>query len=69
MKKVGIAADNYKIETFEKELKKAGFHDYEVFPFCEETSIIKVNVLNYDVTIIGQLIKRVEEGFKQAKYN
>lgn len=39
---VGIVADNYKIPTFEKELKKEGFTDYTITKFTGESKLIKI---------------------------
>ena len=44
MKKAGIVADNYKLEKFKKELMSAGFDDFNITPFTEDTSTIQVNI-------------------------
>ena len=41
-KKIGIAVDNFKIDTFKKALEKADFKKYEVLPFTDGTSLIRV---------------------------
>lgn len=38
----GITTDNYKLPTFKKELKNAGFTSYSVHRMTDTTSVIKV---------------------------
>jgi hypothetical protein len=64
--KVGIVADNYKLEEFYKELKKKGFTNYETFPFNEESTLIKVEVESSQQKEVEKICKRVELHFKRS---
>jgi hypothetical protein len=66
MKKVGIVADNYKLEMFKKKLNDDGFTDYEVFPFTKDTYAIKVNVPDDKVIEIKKICDFVETHFKRS---
>lgn len=65
MKKIGIVADNYKLERFKKELTKAGF-EYQVTPFRGETSTILVNTDDDKVGDVKKICQTVEFQFKRA---
>jgi len=43
IKKVGIVADNFKLNKFKKELSLNGFNDYNIYPFTDVSSTIQVN--------------------------
>jgi len=65
MKKIGIVADNYKVERFKKELTKAGF-EYQITPFKGETSTILVNTDDDKVGDVKKICEAVEFHFKRA---
>ena len=60
MKKIGIVADNYKLEKFRQELSKNGFNDFEVKPFAAKVSTIFVKVEDDQVKDIAAICKHVE---------
>ena len=66
MKKVGIVADNYKVERFKKELTKKGFTDFVTSPFTAETTTIAVNVPDDKVSEVHKICRQVEIHFKQS---
>lgn len=43
MTKIGIVADNFKLDKFKKELNIYGFTDFNIYPFTDDTSTIQVN--------------------------
>jgi hypothetical protein len=67
MKKIGITADNYKLDTFQKELANNGFPTFTVSPFTVNMSVIKVMVKEDDVVKLGNVIRFVEMGFQRKK--
>jgi hypothetical protein len=66
MKTIGIVADNYKLEKFKKKLTKAGFSEFKIIPFVNETSSIKVVVPDNRVLDIKKICELVEIHFKQS---
>jgi hypothetical protein len=66
VKKVGIAADDFKLEKFKSELNKAGFNDFTIKKFTVDTSFIQVNVQDSDVPEVAKICKRVELYFKRS---
>lgn len=66
LKKVGIVADNYKLDRFKKELTKGGFSHFEIKPFTEETSAIFISVLEKDVRAVNNICTKVETHFKRS---
>lgn len=66
MKKVGIAADNYKLNKFKKELKDAGFTQIKITPFTEGTSFISIKVHDHQVSKVHAICQKVEIHFKQS---
>jgi hypothetical protein len=66
MKKIGIVADNYKLARFKKELGKAGFTDFDVVPFTEGTSTIKVNTPENRIADVKRICQSVELHFKRS---
>lgn len=65
MKRVGIVADNYKLETFKKELTNNGFPTFTVTPFTVNSSTIQVMAKESDVVKLGNVIAFVELGFQR----
>ena len=64
MKKAGITADDYKLDKFKEKLDAKGL-TYEVFPFTEGTSVIKVDLQNMsDAKVIHGICIEVELHFK-----
>jgi hypothetical protein len=66
VKKVGIVADNYKLNKFEKELTAAGFTNFKITPFTEDTSAITLYVLPKQVHDVHKICNKVEMHFKQS---
>jgi len=64
IKKVGITADNYKLEKFEKVLKANGFNSYTIKPFTDDTSIINITVMEEEVNIVHAVCIGVEAYFR-----
>ncbi len=59
IKKVGIVADNYKLNKFKKELEKKGFTDYKITPYMTGTSAITVDVPSNKVYVIHKIVTMV----------
>jgi len=55
-KTAGIAADNYKLHTFRKNLKEAGF-DWEEIPYQHKTTIMKVKYHQKDFEVLKGIIE------------
>lgn len=66
MKTAGIVVDNYKIDRFKKELIKNGFTDFEVVPFINDTSNIKIQVEENQYNEIKNICTKVEMYFKRS---
>jgi nitrogen regulatory protein PII len=66
MKKVGIVADNYKVEKFKQELTKAGYPDFDIHPFTKDNTTIRVNVPDDKVNEIMKICKKIELHFKRS---
>lgn len=68
IKTYGIAADNYKLQRFESELKKCGYTDYTIEPFHkkEHISIIKVKAPIIKFFEIKNICMGVELFFKRS---
>lgn len=64
MKLIGIVSDNYKIKTFEKELKEKGFTDFKTAPYKNDTSLITVDVDENKIEKFVNLTQSVEFNFK-----
>lgn len=62
----GIAADNYKLDKFKSELIKAGYYKFEINSFTKDTSIIKVEIGNNDISIFKNICESVELYFKRS---
>lgn len=65
MKIIGIAADNYKLNKFKKELTKKEF-SFEIIPFIDDTSTIKIQIEDDQVDEIRKLCQLVELHFKRS---
>ena len=65
-KTVGIVADNYKLNKFKKELIKKGFTDFEIAPFINATSNIKVKCEPNQLKEIRKICEYVELYFKRS---
>jgi hypothetical protein len=66
MKKIGIVADNYKINKFKEELSEIGITELNVLPFSELTTLVTFNVPSEKIKDIEKLCKRLEIGFKNS---
>jgi len=74
MKKIGIVANNYKVERFKKKLAEAGFTDIEYTPITlagnDQNTAIKVNVEDADfhkaTKEITKICQLVELHFKRS---
>jgi len=66
MKTIGIVADNYKVERFKNELKKAGYDDFSLSPFTSESTTIKVKVSEDKMFDIKRICESVELHFKRS---
>lgn len=66
MKKVGVVADNYKLDKFKQELTAKGFTDFKITPFVNNTSTITVNVPDDKLNEIRKLCQLVELHFKRS---
>lgn len=65
MKKAGIVCDNYKLESFKAGLIKAGFSDFDVFPFTKGCSTIKVKFDDSQTKELTQAVKKLELDFQR----
>jgi len=65
MKKVAIVCDNYKLERFKKELDREGYK-YELFPFVEETTSIKIECKDDQVSKVHAICIKIESHFKRS---
>ncbi len=63
----GIVCDNFKIEKFKAELIEKGFNDFEVVPFTENTSTIKVKTESDKFSTIKKICEEVELHFTAMK--
>jgi hypothetical protein len=64
MKKIGIVADDYKLERFKKELTQQGFTDFEVKQFTKNVSTIYVQIQDNQISKVADIWKRVELHYK-----
>jgi len=64
MKKIGIVADNYKVDTFKKEFNKAGF-EFKTLPFDKDTTSIFIYTTPDKVAQINAICIKVEADFKR----
>ena len=69
MKKTGIICDNYKLEKFKEKLSKKGFVNYEVMPYDEGTTLIKVETEESEIMEIKKICQEVEMFFKSYLNN
>lgn len=68
MKKVGIACDNYKVETYKAELTKRKFTDFKVLDgLTPDMKIIQVTTEDNRVDTIKKICEELEGYFKRAK--
>lgn len=65
--KVGITADDYKLNKFRVELTKAGY-EFKINPFTKNTSLISVKITNgqEDIRKINKICQLVELHFKRG---
>jgi nitrogen regulatory protein PII len=66
MKKVGIVADNYKVDRFKKELTKGGFTDFDTSPFTADSTTIQVRVSEEKIKEVYKICQKVEMHFKRS---
>jgi len=68
MKKVGIVADNYKLEKFKKELTAKGFTDFTIMDYqkVNELSLIQVHCKDERVMEVKTICQNVELYFKRS---
>ena len=64
--KVGIVANDFKLNMFKKELEAKGFTDYTIEPFKNAISVIKVNVEDSKVKEVENICTKVEIHFKRG---
>lgn len=64
-KKIGIVADNYKLDKFKEELTSKGFIEIEITPFTLETSLLTVNTEERNTGKIKTICDFVEAHFKR----
>jgi hypothetical protein len=64
--KVGIVADNYKLDQFKKELSIGGFTDFEIKPFCVGASSIFVITDESKLIALKGICTKVELHFKRS---
>ena len=62
--KVGIIADNYKVDKFKSELKAIGIEDVTTKPFDMASIIIKTKTNR--ASEIGDIVRKVDFHFKHA---
>ena len=65
MKKVGIVADNYKVEKFKKESSAKGF-TVETTPFTKDTTTMTINIDESQIGEIKKICQLVEIHFKRS---
>lgn len=65
MKKIGIVADNYKIEKFKKDLSAKGF-EFKLIPYSKHTTLIKMEVPENKVKEVQKVCELVELHFKRG---
>jgi hypothetical protein len=63
--KAGIVCDNYKVDTFKKELDKAKFN-YKTSPFTSETTTIQVETEAHRIKELHKLCLQTELKFKRS---
>ena len=61
----GIVVDNYKLDSFKKQLTGGGFPEFEVVPFTTGTSTIKVSLEKSQLPTLELLVKKMELNFKR----
>ena len=66
-KLAGITCDTYKVEKFKKELTNGGFTDFEVAPYKNSLTLIKVTCLESEIDKIGEICEGVEAHFAAIK--
>lgn len=62
----GIVVDDYKLDKFKERLTEDGFTDFEVVPFTQNSSTIKVNHEFNLILDIKKLCTELELGFKRS---
>lgn len=67
MKKIGIAADNYKLEKFREELTAKGFVIIYESPFTKNTTMLKVLAHETQVMEVKTICIAVEAHFNSIK--
>lgn len=69
MKKIGIVADNHKVDLFRAKLKKAGLK-WDEYPFTSEVTQLHVNCEDDDFYATSQKVSKicheVEMHFKRS---
>lgn len=66
IKVAGIVCDNYKVEKYKSVLQEKGFKDYEVVPYIENTSVVKVKIKDSQANDIKKICQFVELHFKRS---
>lgn len=62
----GIVVDNYKLDSFKKQLTENGFGDFNVVPFTKKTSTIKVEYEQSNFDKLKRLVKTTELNIKRS---
>lgn len=65
MKKIGIVADNYKLDAFKKELNEAGF-EFDMLPFDKDTTSIFIYTTADKISKINAICIKVETDLKRG---
>lgn len=64
--KVGIIADNYKVDKFKSELKAIGIEDVTIRPLDTGITSIIIKTKNNRASEIGDIIRKIDFHFKRA---
>jgi hypothetical protein len=68
MKKAGIVCDDYKLETFEREFRQAGFFYSVHGGLTPETRMIRVYYMETEhLLVIKSIVNQINDHFKNLK--
>jgi len=64
--RIGIVADNYKLDRFKQELSAKGFTEIQIYPFTEGVSQMHVIADKKDFDQINKICQEVELFYKRG---
>lgn len=65
-KKIAIVCDNYKVDKFKAELKKAGYTNVKTYPFTELTTTIKIKTDEKNIQNLHALCIKIQADFHRS---